>query len=484
MFKFKSNYNLKQTILVLAYCIFSTAYSFCFSQTTEKDFTFLHNNSPVSSVEILSEYIQKASLSGSEKEAGAYIKGICKENGLHIFQMGEENGNYNFAASVRPLSENLPNIVFLNHIDVVPPGNLQEWEYPPFSGEIIENEVWGRGAFDNKGAAMMQLASVIEILRKYKNKEIPYNVTFLAVSCEETQCEGGVKYVVKNYLKELNPAIVIGEGPTEFKGLLDLNDKEDVFGISVAHKRAFWLQLDLEIDTQGHGSVTPLKYANKEMVMALAQLSKKKQKAIFNDLNVGLLKQLGAIKTGIPSFILKHPRLFKPLIVPKLRKKPELFALFSNTMTITSIDSDNNTVNVVPTKATALLDCRLLPSTSSDDFLATIKKRLNNDAIKIKVINEMPEMPAIEEATFFYDCLAAVILKQYPKSHVLKVMMPNFNDVGVFRVEGVPAISSIPVEIDVAYLKNIHKNNERIPTHILKQGQTVYTAFIEKCFEK
>lgn len=451
----------------------------CYSQTQVNP---VNLNEPKLNMEtLLSTYIQFESVSGQEKEAGEFLKKTCEDNDLYITQMGNENGNYNFAASIRPLSENLPNIIFLNHIDVVPSGDPEKWKLPPFSGTITDHEIWGRGAFDNKGTAIMQLASIIEISKKNKT---PYNVTFLAVSCEETQCNGGATYVAENYFEELNPVLVIGEGPPELSGVIKPKDNNDFFAISVAHKRAFWVQLDIELETTGHGSVTPDHYANKEMVTALNKLIKQKPKAEFSDLNRDILKQLAALKTGFNSFILKHPKTFKPLIVRKLREKPEIFSLFSNSITLTSINSNNDVVNVIPTSTKALLDCRLLPSQSRDEFLKDLTKTINNKNIKITVLNEMPEMKVADENNIFYKNLKNAILKKHPNSHVLRIFIPNFNDTGVFNAKGVTTLACIPIKMDIKYLDNVHNYNERIPRGILKQGRDVYLDFLETCFDQ
>ncbi|RUA06587.1 MAG: acetylornithine deacetylase, partial [Flavobacteriia bacterium] len=190
------------------------------------------NGKNISLEELLQQYIRIPSVSGNEKEAGDFIKSVCKENGLHITAFGEENGFYNFAASVFPLSDNKPNIVFLNHIDVVPESN--ENDFGKFSGKISNGNIYGRGAFDNKGAAIMQLGGMIKFLKDQPLEKSEYNVTFLAVSCEETQCEGGVNYVIDNFLDLLNPAVVIGEGPTELSTLIGGDFSNPIFAVSVA----------------------------------------------------------------------------------------------------------------------------------------------------------------------------------------------------------------------------------------------------------
>lgn len=433
--------------------------------------------------EILSMYVQFPSMSGNESKAGEWLKALCLENGLHVHQMGEENGNYNFAASIYPLSERLPNIIFLTHIDVVPPGNVFKWTHPPFAGEISDTEVWGRGTMDNKGPAIIQLFSVVETMRKYEGSRLPYNITFLAVSCEEIQCDGGVKYVVENHLEDLHAAVVIGEGPPALDGIISSDPDLQVFGISTAHKRAFWLKLSLQIHSSGHGSVTPLAYANREMTHALSNLLAKPQKAIYTDLNVHLLKQLGSLDKGILACVLRHPRLFKALIVPQLRKQPELFALFSNTITLTSLHSNNHVINVIPDEATALLDCRLLPQADSATFMEDVKKRLDNEEIKISILKAMPPMQPSAEDNFFFQCLKKTLQEQYPETRVSSAFLPNYNDTGIFRSQGIAAYSIFPVLLEREYIETIHNYDERIPIEALCRGIDCYVGFLDSCMK-
>lgn len=440
--------------------------------------TVIFNGSEISIEHLLQKYIQFPSISGSEKDAGDFIKSICKENGLYISDFGTENGNYNFAASVYPLENKKPNIIFLNHIDVVP--EIETENRKPYSGEISENIIYGRGALDNKGVALMQLYSIINHLKSKIKYDSKYNVTFLAVSCEETQCEGGISYVIKNYLSELNPAVVIGEGPSEITALIKGEFKNPFFGISVAHKRSYWLNLELEIQTSAHGAITPLEYSNKEMIKALNRLTRKKNKIIFNDLNVRILKSLGSRKKGFERLILKHPRLFKPFLIPQLRKQPELLALFTNTITLTNIYTNNSTYNIIPSKTNAYLDCRLLPQTNEIKFFAFIKKRLNNDNITIRIVENMPKTLPSSVETIYYKNLRDAITTHYPNATTLPMMLPNINDLGAFRAKEIPSYGSIPVNFSREEVENIHNNGESIFIPLLYNGSQVYFDFINR----
>ena len=469
---FKREYCLFLTLSLIF--IFQTTYS----QNVRDEVLATFKGEPIGIESALSIYIKFNSISGNEKAAGEWLKEFCIENGLYVKQMGDENNNYNLAASLYPLSQQLPNIIFLNHIDVVPAGDISEWENEPFSGKIVDGEIWGRGSFDNKGNALMQLFALLEIKKSNTKYQLPYNITFLAVSSEETQNDGGVKFVIDNYLTELNPEVVIGEGPPGLVGLIDSNSEIPLFCISVAHKRALWLALELSIETSGHGSVTPSQYANKEMNTALYKLLKKQPKAIYTDLNVDILKQLGKVQGGFKGGVLKHPKLFKPLIIKQLRNKPEIFALFSNTVTLTNIESYSEAINVIPNKITAHLDCRLLPNESSEIFLEDLTKKLDNNNIKIKVIASMPNVESSESDSRYYKSIHESIKQTYPDSNIITTMLPNFNDVGAFRKEGIQGYAITPVILEKKYLESIHNTNERIPVSILVKGQQTYVYFI------
>lgn len=433
-------------------------------------------DSEISIENLLQKYIQIPSISGNEKYAGEFIKKTCKENGLIISDFGSENGSYNFAASIYPLSKNKPNIIFLNHIDVIPENN--ESENGAYSGKIIADKIFGRGAIDNKGAALMQLYGIIQFINNENIESSKYNVTFLSVSCEETQCSGGVAYVIHNYLDQLNPVVVIGEGPSELTTLLRGDNKYPLFGISIAHKRAFWLDLKLDLKTSAHGSITPLQYANKEMVASLYKLTKKKNKAIFNELNTNFLKALAEQKNGLTKLMLKHPRFFKMFLVPRIRKQPELFAIFSNTITLTNIHTNNISYNKVPSSIRAYLDCRLLPNTNEIDFLKDIKKRLKNDSIKIRITENMPQSEPSSINNLFYINLDKSIRTKYPGSKTLPVLMPNINDLGAFRVKNIPAYATIPVYFTKEQVESIHGINENISIQSLYDGADVYYNFL------
>lgn len=447
------------------------------AQTNKFAYT-LNDGSDISS--FLSQYVQLESYSGHEIQAGTFIRETCKSHGLHIKQMGETNGNFNFAASLFPLELKKPNIILLNHIDVVHIGHPSDWIFPAFSGKIVDGEVWGRGAFDNKGLAAMQLFSLLQFATNHKTQELPYNVTLLSVSCEETNCEGGAAFVANRYLDELNPIVVLGEGAPGLNNILRSDPEKYLYGISVAHKRALWLKLELSVSVSGHGSVTPLRYANKEMIEALHGLTKKVQPFILNDLNAQILKDLGDLERGVLKMVMKHPRTFKKLIKSRIKNFPEMYSLFSNTITLTNIENHNTVFNKIPEKAIAFLDCRLLPGQDETEFLNYIQKQLKNNRISITIANSMEEMQVSSMNTVFYKTLEKVLLDNHPDGAVMPMIIPNYNDCGKFRSKGINSYASNLFEIERKIMHTIHNTNERLPVKALNEGAQIYFDFINE----
>ncbi len=427
---------------------------------------------------VLQQYIRIPSVSGQERMAGDFLKTVCRNNGLYIADFGAEDGQYNFAASMFPLSSGKPNIVFLNHIDVVPESDSQLHE--PYEGKIEDGVIYGRGSLDNKGAAMMQLYGILSIIQEQNYEKSPYNITFLAVSCEETQCSGGISYVNEHHFNELNPSVVFGEGPSELTSLMEGDFIQPVFGISVVHKKPLWIQLELQSKTTGHGSITPLNYANKELVSALEKLTRKKPKAIYNDINIKFLKDLAQYHKGGEKMVLKHPKFFRPVLTGQLRSHPELFALFTNTITLTNIYSNSNAVNKMASVAGAQLDCRLLPETNEQEFLNMIRKTLKNDDIKITVLKTLPNNQVSSTETVYYKNLSLAIQEKYPEAKTIDMMMPNINDLGSFRAKNIPAYGTLPIVCDIEEVRSVHGKDEHLHINSLYDGAEVFENFIRR----
>ena len=473
--KFDMKHIINSTLFITAgltiQLTFAQSFSFKTLENKEAD------NDKTTIAGVLSNYVRIESESGNEGRAGKYLSEVCESRGLYVRRFTEENDSYNFAASLYPLESGKPNIVLLNHIDVVSHGNEEDWSFPPYSGIISDGMVWGRGSIDNKGMAIMQLDAVSDLVALSKEENLPFNVTLLSVSAEEVGGEKGAKIISENFLTELNPVLMLGEGGSGVSGIISTNEEQVVYGISVAHKRGLWLRLSLEMHTSGHGSVPPKEYVNKVMIAALSRLNKKKQKIHFSTCSRMMFHSLGSIERGFKGFALRHIGLFKPLVAPVLRKEEMISALVTNTITLTNMSNPPASVNVISQKAEAILDCRLLPETDTEEFISQIQKWLKDERIHVDIINETVRANCSDNGEYFKE-LCKSIKSVHPKAGVVPILFPAFNDNNFFRSKGIPVYGILPVHLEMDHIQGIHNVDERIAISDLESGRDIYRDFL------
>lgn len=468
-------------VKALTYLLFLIAYLFIPFQSNA-DVT--HNDSIPEEAKLLSKYLSIESVTGNEKEAGMFLAETCKEMGLHVDIFTEDKDTFNFAASLYPLEKEKPNIILLNHIDVVPAENPELWTHPPFSGAIEDGYVWGRGAIDMKGMAIMQLMAMKNFIDKANKEDLPYNVTLLSVSGEERGGVTGGKVVTERYLDKLNPLVVYNEGGAGLPGVLSEELDRKLFGVSVATKRTIWLKLTLKMETSGHGSVPPTSYATQEKVDALDRLiwHNKNRQVQFSETTYKMFEELGKLETGILGASLRNIRLLKPLAVPIMKRDEIMHSLISNTITVTGINTPPGPPNIIPQQVTSILDCRLLPNVETDEFLSNVRRWLDNDNIEIEIIQEGLESPPTEIDEYFYK-MGDALKHVYPTAEVIPILFPATNDNRYFRAKGIPAYGILPVFMDIELIETIHAVNERMPIKKLTKGVDVYTELIRIFFQ-
>ena len=454
----------------------------CFSFSNGSAADYHDDDTVPHSARLLSQYIRHASVTGRERMAGLYFSTVARQKGFYVEILTDEPASFNFTASLYPLKMGKPNIVFLNHIDVVPAGGNGEYTHPPFSGMIADGKVWGRGAIDNKGMAVMQLLAMEEFLEVAAETDLPFNITMLSVSGEETGGHTGAKIVTNQFMDLLNPVAVYGEGGSGIPEVLKRNPDRKVFGVSVTFKRSLWLELSLKMNTSGHGSVTPSSYVVKNKIKSLNRLSERNRRVIFSESTRNMFYELGVIEGGFRGLALRNLRLFRPLVVPALKRDEIIYSLITNTVTITAINTPPGPPNKIPQEITAVLDCRLLPEFDTGEFIAKISRLMGNNDMEIEILHEEPKVsPTRVDDYYFY--LREAVRKVYPGSGVIPILAPASSDNNYFREHGIPTYGFLPVYIPVYLLETIHNVDERLPIDALEKGLAVYRELINVLIE-
>jgi succinyl-diaminopimelate desuccinylase len=151
------------------------------------------SDSPLSALEIARALIAFPSVTPAEAGALRYLKGLLDEAGF-------SSEIVTFASPGAPAIDNLyarigsaaPNFVFAGHTDVVPPGEVSQWRFPPFAGVVADGRLWGRGAADMKGGVAAAVAAALRFVAAGPPKG---SISFLLTGDEEgpANTDGTVK---------------------------------------------------------------------------------------------------------------------------------------------------------------------------------------------------------------------------------------------------------------------------------------------------
>ncbi|MDF2449304.1 MAG: peptidase m20 [Bacteroidota bacterium] len=432
-------------------------------------------------VYILSNYLKIRSISGQEKEAGLYLKNLCEKFGLETTVLSDSDSTYNFCASIWPLNKKLPAVVMINHMDVVPANEASTWKYPPFSGTISNDTLYGRGAIDMKSLAIMQIFALKNIKETIQKEFIPKNFIIVFVSGEETGGINGAKITIRpEIISLLNPLVIFGEGGGGLRNVIDGKENELCFFVSNAEKKSLWLKLEATVKSGGHGSIPSGKTANKLLLKAIQKIEETEERIVVDRNAKQTLKALGNLMGGFKGFVLKHLNwwIFKPFRKKIIHSNEALQTLVTNSYQLTRIQNPTGSVNQVSQTATAYYDCRLLPNKSERPLLMKLLFRIVDPRIKISVIDESPEAEP-SRLDIHYEVMKASILKVFPKAHVIPLLFPATTDNSYYRSIGLPAFGVLPFELNKSMIESVHANNEKIPVKAISDGIAVYTELLK-----
>ena len=332
-------------------------------------------------------------------------------------------------------------ILLMHHMDVVPT-DASRWKRPPFGAEIAEGAIWGRGAFDMKGPGVAHLYAFIALKRM--NVPLDRDVLLMASPDEEIGGGMGAEWMRKTHFADLDPEYILDEGG--FGSREVFSPGRLVFGISVAEKKLLWLKLTAE-GVAGHGSQPNDQNPNDRLTRALARL-------LSEPLPTSEFSVLTTFKSNVGT----------------LAQNKFTNAIQHSTIAITSLRSgvgEPPKANVIPSIAEATLDCRVLPGTTTAQWLAEIRRRLGDPGIRIDMINEGEDPVVTPSDSPFYQALEATLKQRYPDAIVTPMLVPYGTDANGFRPLGVKSYGFTPVILSAAAIASIHGDAEFLPQDAL-----------------
>lgn len=419
---------------------------------------------------LLSEYLRIPTINppGDTTAAVDFLKRQLRERGISSETFVSNPGRINLLARL-PGNGQKKSILLYNHMDVVEVDE-QRWTKDPFSGEIEDGYVYGRGAIDMKGMGIMQLLAM-DLLQK-NQPERSRDILFFAAPDEETGGEFGTRWMVNNHWEQLDPEFVWDEGGF---GLVEMFGPSPVFTVALAEKKTLWLKFQAN-GAPGQSGMPHDDNAVNILMNALQRVLKAGSKWEVTPLTNIMFRKIAETMPFPRSFLLSN--LQKPLIFnivkTQLTSEKTIAAMLKNTISVTSFHAGDKE-NIIPETAEATLDIRLLPNTDPERFLADIRKLVKDERIIMSVILA-PEQASVSDMDVdFYRSLEKVLLRRTPGSITAPMLTPGTTDSCFFRQKGVNCYGLFPAIINPGELSRFHGNDERISIKNLVLGvQIIY----------
>ena len=426
---------------------------------------------------LLSEYIQINTTNppGNESQTAEFYAQQLSQRGLdpQIYHSAPSRANVvarlhgNGDGSKGPL-------LLLHHMDVVT-ADAADWSHGPFSGDIADGFVYGRGALDMKCFGIMHLMA-LELLRE-QDMAVERDIIFLAVADEEQDGVFGTGWMVDNHWDCIAPETVWDEGGFGIRGLLQ---DELIFYVSVAEKNGLWTKL-IAHGEAGLGSIPHGNNPIDVLTTALSKLQQHSDPARLTDTSAEMLRCLGRTADFPQSFLLHHARhpLLWPLVRNALGKLPTFNAMMRNLVTPTLLRAGEKE-NVIPAQAEAMLDVRLLPDEDPVQFFAALEKLLGDERLRLETPPDL-SMPSVTSYQHpFFASLETGITNLVPNCQVAPMLTPGATDSRYFRRKGVPSFGLIPIIIDPVELERMHGIDERISLENLALGSQVVAEVVNR----
>jgi len=359
---------------------------------------------------------------GSETLAAEYLRDYLTDAGVDAELVAREPDRANIVARIPGTDPDAPSLAFVGHTDVVPTEG-QDWTHPPFEAVVDDGGfLYGRGAIDMKNEVAARAVAMAHLARDgFRPRG---DLWFIAVADEENGvADVGMRWLLR-HRPDIRPTMAINEGAGE---RLPLADGRVALTFSIGEKGTCPVRV-VAVGEAGHASMPEV---GDNAVPHLAELIRRvgsgmpdlvRSPEVDATLEGLLGRPVGDLAADVAEAAALHPALGHSL-------PPTPGTTMAPTMLAASLAR-----NVMPERASVELDCRILPGTTGEDVIASVRSRLGDDvryeleyADALVPGSSSPATGALPEA------VAAVLAEDGDEAFVLPVLCPGFTDSSFLR---------------------------------------------------
>jgi acetylornithine deacetylase/succinyl-diaminopimelate desuccinylase-like protein len=387
---------------------------------------------------------------GNERIAAEYMAEALTPHGIdYVIREGAPTRG-NIVARIKGTDSSTGPLLLSSHTDVVPVERAG-WTREPFSGEIADGCVWGRGSIDMKGKAAMDLVMMTAIKRAGVKPN--RDVILAAVADEEAGSDAGAKFLVERHPELVRAGYVLNEvgGFTVHFG------SRRYYPIQVAEKGFVTIKMKVTAPP-GHGSMPRRDTAISRISELITKIVRTPMRQKISPFMRKTLEEM-----GVP---VESPG---PLFAPML----------SNTVSPTILRAGYKD-NVIPGEATIVLDGRTLPGEDPESFMAELRQIVGPDPT-FELIKTAPPAETSPDTPLF-KLMKETVEAHDPGARAIPWMIPGATDSKFYSILGAACYGFSPVKLDphMPFGSLYHGNDERLPVEGFYWGLKVYAEVVRK----
>ncbi|PMR59510.1 hypothetical protein C1A38_19300 [Verrucosispora sp. ts21] len=406
--------------------------------------------------------------STGERLAAEYAAEKLAEVGVDSVLHESAPGRANVIARIPGTDPSRGALLVHGHLDVVP-ADPAEWSVHPFSGELRDGYLWGRGAIDMKDFDAMVLA----VVRHWQRTGVrpPRDIVLAYTADEEAGSDYGAHFLTSRHRE-------LFDGCTEAIGEVggfsySVDESRRLYLIETAEKGIDWLRLHAK-GRPGHGSMVHDDNAVTALAEAVARIGRHRFPVVVTDTVRAFLEEVSEL-LGI-ELDPEDPET----AIAKLGPIANIIgATIRNTANPTRLAAGYKE-NVIPGRASATIDCRSLPGQS--ELLERQLRELIGPDIAIEYIQRQPAL----ETTFdgaLVEAMSAALRAEDPGAHPVPYMLSGGTDAKAFSQLGIRCFGFAPLRLpaDLNFSALFHGIDERVPVDGLQFGVRVLDRFLRTC---
>ncbi|QBR91133.1 M20/M25/M40 family metallo-hydrolase [Nocardioides euryhalodurans] len=401
-----------------------------------------------------------------ERKAAEHVATLLDEVGIESTVVERTSGRTSLIAHWGGDGSRDDALLLHGHLDVVPAA-AEDWQVDPFSGEVQDGFVWGRGAVDMKDFDAMLLSVVRARTRAGRVPARPVVLAFTAD--EEAGGHHGAQVMVEDHAEHFDG---VTEAVGEVGGFSATVRGRRIYLIEAAEKGMAWMTLTAR-GRAGHGSMINRENAVTDLAAAVARIGAHPWPVRLTPAMEVLLATVAEL-AGTEA----TPENAEALIEEFGSASRMLGAVIRNTANPTMLQAGYK-ANVIPTEATATIDGRFLPG-YGDEFFDTLAE-LCGDAVELDFITKQEPWETPYDG-HLVDAMTRSLLAEDDEALVAPFLMSGGTDAKHFRKLGMRSYGFAPLRLpaDLDFTALFHGVDERVPVDALEFGARVFDRFLDE----